>query len=90
MSHSECFMLDKNIRNTFFACNYDERENVFLFDEINPHLVAKYFIDNYIWQVEDEIIYAYVCRAQMKVINEFYKEIAKGQIFWRYSSNVIS
>lgn len=90
MSHSECLKLDKNIRNSFFACNYDARGNVFLFDEISPKLVAKYIIDNLALEVEDELIYAYVCRVQMKIINAFYKEIAKGQISWQCATNVIS
>ena len=75
MSHSDILKLDKNIRNTFFACNFDARGNVFLFDEI---------------EVDNDIIFAYVCRTQMKIINEFYKEITKGQISWAFNTNVIS
>ena len=90
MSHSECLMLDKNIRSTFFAYNYDARGNVFLFDEISQKLIAEYITDNLALEVEDELIYAYVCRVQMKIINAFYKEITKGQISWQCATNVIS
>ena len=90
MSHSDILKLDKNIRNTFFACNFDARGNVFLFDEISPKLIAKYIANNLEIEVDNDIIFAYVCRTQMKIINEFYKEITKGQISWAFNTNVIS
>lgn len=80
--HSDLISLDRNIRNMFFSCYYDDERNVFLFDEINPKLVAKYLISNMHYELEEEIIYAYVCRVQMKKINEFYKDIqGEGRVF---------
>lgn len=74
--------MDTNIRNIFFECNHDEKGNVFLFDELSPRLISKYIEENVSLSVGNEVIYAYVCRTQMKVINKFYDEIKKGHIVW--------
>ena len=70
------------MRDYFFECNYDGKGNVFLFDEISPRLVAKYIINNITVDLDNEIVYAYVCRTQMRVINKFYNDIKKGNINW--------
>lgn len=82
MSQSNIVKIDKNMRDYFFECNYDEKGNVFLFDEISPRLVAKYIINNNIMDLDNEIVYAYVCRTQMRVINKFYSDIKNGNINW--------
>ena len=85
ISHSDLIKMDRNIRSYFFECNYDEQGNVFLFDEISPKLIAKYIVENVCLSIDDEIVYAYVCRTQMKVINKFYDEIKKSMIIWHGS-----
>jgi len=87
--HSELCSLDRNIRNMFFSCYYDEVGNVFLFDEMSPKLVAKHVMCNMHYTLEEEVIYAYVCRVQMKMINEFYKDIQGEKRVFR-SSKVVS
>lgn len=74
ISQSDLVKMDKNIRNTFFECNYDKLGNVFLFDEINPKLVSEYIVNNIELKVNTDIVYKYVCRTQMIIINEFYKK----------------
>ena len=82
ISQSDLVKMDKNIRNTFFECNYDKLGNVFLFDEINPKLVSAYIVNNIELKVNTDIVYKYVCRTQMIIINEFYKKIKDGVIPW--------
>ena len=82
ISHSDLVKMDRNIRAYFFECNYDEQGNVFLFDEISPKLIAEYITTNISLNVADELIYAYVCRTQMRIINSFYDEIKKGNYVW--------
>ena len=45
-------------------------------------MVAKYIINNITVDLDNEIVYAYVCRTQMRVINKFYNYIKKGNINW--------
>ena len=85
ISHSDLMKMDRNIRNVFFECNYDEQGNVFLFDEISPGLISEYIAENVSLSVKNEDIYAYVCRTQMKIINQFYNEIKNGNIVWHGS-----
>ena len=85
ISHSDLMKMDANIRNIFFECNYDEQGNVFLFDELDPKLISEYIVENVSLNVGNEVIYAYVCRTHMKIINKFYDEIKNGYIVW-YSS----
>ena len=82
ISHSDLVKMDTNIRNIFFECNYDEKGNVYLFDELSPRLISKYIAENLSLSVGNEVIYAYVCRTQMKIINKFYDEIMNGHIVW--------
>ena len=82
ISHSDLIKMDTNIRNIFFECNYDGQGNVFLFDELDPKLIAEYIVENVSLNVGNEVIYAYVCRTQMKIINKFYDTIRKGNLEW--------
>lgn len=90
ISHSDLMKMDTNIRNIFFECNYDEQGNVFLFDELDPKLIAEYIAGNVSLNVGDEVIYAYVCRTQMKIINKFYDEIKNGHIVWHGSRKSVN
>ena len=83
ISHSDLVKMDRNIRDYFFECNYDEQGNVFLFDELSPKLIAEYIVENVFLSVENDVVYAYVCRTQMKVINKFYDIIRKGNLEWQ-------
>lgn len=53
-------------------------------------MISEYITENVSLNVGNEVIYAYVCRTHMKIINKFYDEIKNGHIVWHGSRKSVN
>ena len=88
LSTSDAVKISKCVIGVFCDVNYDRNGKLVLFDEIDPKGIAKYIMENKQLNANAEIVYAFVCRTQMKLINAYYKELRKGNLPFKIGKNI--